>query len=195
MYGINICRWTRQIQPHHISTSSLIYGEKGGITGGHAEFRSGSIDFKRLSPAVRALSRPLGEPYPGGIPRISLADLSYLKDSSALILGVTWTAYTEHMEDYFNPINPGEPKLINTWCNLSLSVDNGVNWVNTLPMKKYWFQWIYRYIDSPGLLKYKIKFEIDTDLLNAILLELPIFDDISIYYKIGGPQFLSWVLV
>jgi hypothetical protein len=161
-----------------------------------SEFTSGSIDFGKVSWGSKGLAGPGGDKYPDGGNRPSGVDLSYVGDYSPLILGVTWTAYNDDVHDHRNQVPGGQPIPINSECNLLISVDNGAHWINenTLPMKKYWWQWIWRNTEGQNPLRYKVKFDL-TIPENAILLESPIFDDVSIYYKGGKVEFLTWVLV
>jgi hypothetical protein len=159
------------------------------------EFASGGMDFSKLRWGSKGLGGHSSDKYPDGGDRPSGVDLSYIKDYSTLVLGVSWTAWTDGIHDYRPTDAPGvEPERINAECNLWVSLDNGATYVNSLPMRKYWWQWIWRNIESENLLRYKVKFDIDA-LQNAILLESPIFDDISIYYRGGKIEFLTWVLV
>jgi hypothetical protein len=173
--------------------SNVLWG-KGRYYKEGGEFTSGSIDLGKLRPAIRPIGGGSSEPYPDGVSKVTLgADLSYLGEYCPLILGVSWTAYDEDIYDYRGtPSDPDRPIRMDPEIDLFLSLDDGASW-NTLPMKKGWC-WVYKHVELPSLLRYKVKIEIDAGL-NSILLESPIFDDISIYYKTGGPRFLSWMLV
>jgi hypothetical protein len=168
-------------------------------SGDDSIFSSGSIDFGKLRWKTGKLPSAGGDSYPGGYPRVvSGVDLSCQGSNSPLILGMSWTAYVDDIKDYYNPLAPNP---VQTECNLWLSLYDGVNWndINGVPMKKDGWQWVWRQTNEQNLLRYKIKFYLDfkdeDERANAILLESPIFDDFTIYYKGGKIEFLTWVLV
>jgi hypothetical protein len=181
------------------AVTQFLWGKGRYYKEGGAEFTSGSIDLSKLPAttctASKALPGKAGDKYPDGGDRPSGVDLSYLGDISPLILGINWTGWTDAIYDYFYANTPGEePEALNAECNLFISLDNGATWLNSSPMKKYWWQWVYQIMGAGNLLRYKVRFDINK-ADNTILLESPIFDDISIYYKGGKIEFLTWVLV
>jgi hypothetical protein len=142
-----------------------IWGKGRYHKGGSIEFTSGEIDLEKFRTR---------------------------RGRELLVLGVCWNAYIGEIKDYFElgyaPVSAE--------CNLSLLVPEGAGWtkINELPMRKSYYQWVWREL-AERRIKYGVNFQISSpNGLNTILLDTPIFDDISIYYS-GGAKFLSWILV
>jgi hypothetical protein len=126
---------------------------------------------------------------------------SYITECNPFILGITWTAqFPDEMYDYsgLNPANPGQPARVYPELQATMSLDGGNTWLsdtNNMMSKKNWWTWVFQYLSSDSF-KYKVKFEIGgLDCLQSVLLDTPILDDFTIYYKDGKIEFLSWVLV
>jgi hypothetical protein len=91
------------------------------------------------------------------------------------ILGISWTCYDRLQE-------------LRSEALLYLSVDGGASWINDLPMRKFWWSWVWKEVSS------EVRYRICFDPLNVSLFESPIFDEISIYFK-DRIKFFAWILV
>jgi hypothetical protein len=162
-----------------------------------ALFTSGGIDLGKMLPLARRLVSSSEEVLPGSGKIKGPPSESSLQGYAPLILGVSWTAYTEGIEDWagVDQIEGAEPKDSDAKLLASLLVKEESEWVkvNSLPMRKYWWEWIYRHAWE---VKYQIHFDVSVEsVLSAILLATPILDDFTIYYRGAGIGFLNWILV
>jgi hypothetical protein len=164
-------------------------------------FTSGAIYLNKISHPTRGLGGYSGEAYPDGVARPSGVDFSHLGESQPTILGVSWTSYDDKIYDWQQVgIMPGaDPSRLFANTLIDLEVFEGGSWkkINQdLPLRKHWWTYLMKQLGDPYKMRYKIRFDIDgIDTLNSVLLESPIFDDFTIYYKGGKIEFLTWVLV
>jgi hypothetical protein len=160
-----------------------LWGRGRYYRGSDAIFTSGKVEFEKLFREKRGS-----------------ADQPYLLELSPMILGISWTAYDEDIYDWqvVGQISGQDPQRLVAHTLIYLEEFDGSSYrpINEeLPFKKNWWSWVGKRLEPPYTIRYKLKFEMPyIDTLNSVLLESPIFDDISIYYK-SRPQFLSWVLV
>jgi hypothetical protein len=134
-------------------------------------------------------------------------DIAKLSKGDVTILGASWTAYDQDIFNYDTlQFTGGEvdwsPPRWYARVYLYFQIPEGEIWqdINPLPMQKANWTWIYKII--PGKIRYRIEFFIDKDQLgnqfddiSSILLESPIFDEIKIYYTLGRPVYMQWILV
>jgi hypothetical protein len=167
---------------------------------GDARFRSGVINLGKVSTGVKVLAGYSSEKFPDNTSRPTGPDTSYVSDYTPLVLGVTWTGYTEKIQDYMSVgIVPGwQPQDVSPEILAEFEVEDPPgNWqkINSLPLKKNWWQWIGCYPVTKKV-RYSVEFDIPVnDPVGASLIDSPVFDDFTIYYKGGKIEFLAWVLV
>jgi hypothetical protein len=107
------------------------------------------------------------------------------------VLGLSWTGYTHDIQDY----KETPPVLLSPQLEVSLEAKDGQgNWVQIAgPFLSHDAGWAAVFAKIPSSkIRYRVRFNTRCDPANAILLETPVFDDLTIYYSIR-PQFLSWV--
>jgi hypothetical protein len=165
-----------------------------------AVFTSQQIDLGRRVNMLLAEPNCVSDPY--GQPRWTKRESSIEKQTTVWlkrrwqypavkILGITWTAYTREIMDHKFPWK--EPLK----CQIEFSLE-GKNrygrWLHIAgPFLNRDAGWAGVMVNIPsGIIRYRVRFNTRCDPANAILLETPVLDDLTIYYT-THPQFVSWV--
>lgn len=108
------------------------------------------------------------------------------------IIGLSWSGYTHGIRDHKGVDKP----LLQSQLELSVELkDMDGRWVQVAgPFLDVDSGWAPVVIALPRLypqIRYRVRFNTRCDPLNAILLETPIFDDITLYYTVG-PVYYNW---
>jgi hypothetical protein len=111
------------------------------------------------------------------------------------ILGLSWTGYTDDIQDYQDCHGIGA-WLLSPQLEVSLEVkDSHGKWVQVAgPFLNHDAGWAPVLVKLPRRypqVRYRVRFNTRCDPVNAILLETPILDDLTIYYT-TRPQFFTW---
>jgi hypothetical protein len=106
------------------------------------------------------------------------------------LLGVSWTGYTGDVIDYSQPDQPQLPVQLEVCVEASDSKGNWVQLVGPfLNLDSGWAPVMAKL--SSGKIRYRVRFNTRCNPENAILLETPVLDDLTIYWA-TRPQFVSW---
>jgi hypothetical protein len=191
----------KQIRDEYIK--STLWGRGRYYNGNDVEFVSGEIEFEKLilqSPSLAGVTFEVSKPTP-------------------LILGIQWTSFAE-LYNYDELLYMGgdidwAPPRRDIFTEIFLEAWEGGSWqyINRLetvewrekgkkysytyilPMKKAGWQWVHRDLKEPPYkLRWSVRFQITDASASPVLIESPIFDDLTIYYR-AGVSFLSWILV
>jgi hypothetical protein len=148
-------------------------------------------------PVASSVVDPYGQPRWIGDEELSKGQTTkWLKQTwnhpKVKILGLTWTGYADNTMDYGQVGNP----LLLAQLEVSLEIkDNRGQWVHVAgPFLNRDSGWAPVFVKLPRAypqLRYRVRFNTRCDPANAILLETPVVDDITIYYM-TRPQFLNW---
>jgi hypothetical protein len=117
-------------------------------------------------------------------------------DPAIKILGISWTAYTSDVCDH-KPTEGGSP-AVPLLAQIELSLERKVSsgWVHVAgPWLNADASWAPVFVQLPRdhqQIRYCLRFNTRCDPANTILLETPIFDDLTIYWA-SRAEFLSWV--
>jgi hypothetical protein len=170
--------------------------------GNDAEFISPDVDFirrvGRVVPEPNKIEDPYGNLRWGGKERLKESEarqwLTQTWYNPAIkILGVTWTAYTKEVMDHHGT-EYGEPvKWLDAQVELSLERKEGNNWLHIAgPFLNADAGWAPVFAKVPsGKIRYRVRFNTRAPL-DAILLETPVLDDVTIYWA-SWPEFFSWM--
>jgi hypothetical protein len=154
-----------------------------------AIFQSAEIDLSTVSGRVTPEPNWLKDPY-GHDRWDEQAKRLWPYSPEIKLLGLSWTGYTQEVKDYKQIDKP----LLRAQLEICIEVPRGGKWVQVagpfLNIDSGWAPLLMK----PGTskLRYSVRFNTRCDPDNAILLETPILDDLTIYYT-TGPQFTSWV--
>jgi hypothetical protein len=170
-----------------------------------AAFTSGQIDLGKLIERVAAEPNRIKDPYGHNRWR---NDEGLTKDQTKVwlkltwyhpkvkILGVTWTGYTWDVQDHRPTENGGPAEWLDAQLELSLERKEGNSWLHIagpwLNADAGWAPVMVQLPRNQPEIRYRVRFNTRCDPLNAILLETPILDDVTIYWM-DRPKFLSWV--
>jgi hypothetical protein len=165
-----------------------------------AQFTSSKIDLSRVPGRLVAEPNPVPDPY--GEPRwkgkegLSVGEATrWLKQTwchpKVKILGLTWTGYTHGIQDHGALVPAHLPAQLEV--SLEAKEMDG-RWVQVAgPFLDQDAGWAGVFVKSPsGKIRYRVRFNTRCDPVNAILLETPVLDDLTIYWA-TRPQFVSWV--
>lgn len=165
-----------------------------------ATFTSGEIDLCRITKRLAPIPNEIRDPY-GGTRWRGNEGLSQLEarewvaqtwySPELKILGLTWTVYTEGIIDYSQPDAP----LLSTQLELSLErKGKRGHWLQVAgPFLNAGSGWAPVMVKlGASKIRYRVRFNTRCDPENAILLETPVLDDVTIYWA-TRPQFVSWV--
>jgi hypothetical protein len=108
------------------------------------------------------------------------------------VLGIAWTGYTHGIRDYGQVDNP----LLWAQLEVSLEVKDGEGkWVQIagpfLGQDSGWAPIMVELVRKYPQVRYRVRFNTRCNPANAILLETPILDDVTIYWM-TRPQWVSW---
>jgi hypothetical protein len=167
-----------------------------------AEFTSKDIDLARIPKSDLAEPNRVLDPY--GKPRWGTDEQPVRKisediwgkatSSSVNILGMTWTGYSD-IYDYKPTYEYLEPTHLYSQleiCLYKIGADGGEVLVAG-PFGDLDAGWAPIMVKIPsGRIRYRVRFNTRCNPEDAILLESPILDDVTIYYA-TRPQWVSWV--
>jgi hypothetical protein len=171
-----------------------------------AEFTSKTITLnngqmvKTCMPAPNTVSDPYGEPRWNQQEkklRKQIAD-QFHKIAGHLtlkLLGLTWTAYSWDIQDHKPTLFGFSAELLDPEFEVSIEIkDSKGEWLHIAgPFLDCDAGWAGVIVNIPsGIIRYRVRFNTHCDPENAILLETPVLDDLTIYYT-THPQFVSWV--
>jgi hypothetical protein len=167
-----------------------------------AEFTSNEIDLARIPKSDLAEPNYILDPY--GNPRwgidehpikeISEDVWSKATTPSINILGMTWTEQGD-IYDYKPTYEYSEPTHLGSQLEICLyEIDaNGGEILLAGPFLGPDAGWAPVTVKIPSAkIRYRVRFNTRCDPANAILLETPILDDVTIYWM-TRPQWVSWV--
>jgi hypothetical protein len=170
-----------------------------------AEFTSQEIDLAGLIERVVTGPNYVKDPYGGDRWRdaeglIEHQTREWLKRTwySPLvkILGVSWTGYTREVMDHKDTEQGMPARWLNAQLELSLERKGKDGWVQVAgPWLNHDAGWAPVFVQLPryqSKIRYHVRFNTRCDPGNAILLETPVLDDVTIYYA-TRPQVLTWV--
>jgi hypothetical protein len=164
-----------------------------------ATFTSGEIGLAgvvdRVSPEPNQMSDPYGQPRWRGDEGVRPEELEEWLGQTwyhpkVKILGISWTGYTGGIIDHSQPDKPQLPVQL----EVSLEAkDSDHRWVQIagpfLNADSGWAPVMAKL--SSGKIRYRVRFNTRCNPENAILLETPVLDDLTIYWA-TRPQFVSW---
>jgi hypothetical protein len=162
-----------------------------------AVFASRTIELRAMHKMKAARPNPLRDPYGDGRWRdegLRVQTSRWLKETwspQVEVLGLSWTGYTEGIRDYSQPDNP----LLAVQLEVSLEVkDAQDNWVQVAgPFLGLEAGWAPVFVKLPkAKIRYRVRLNTRCDPENAILLETPVLDDLTIYYT-DSPRWINWV--
>jgi hypothetical protein len=110
------------------------------------------------------------------------------------VLGISWTGYTRGIYDYYDQTFDQPIQNLAGQLEVSLEArDSKGGWVQVAgPYLNVDSGWAPLMVEIPsGKIRYRVRFNTRCDPENAVLLETPILDDVTIYWM-GRPEFLSW---
>jgi hypothetical protein len=163
-----------------------------------AEFISGQIDLAketgsgRLTVVPNPISDPYGHPRQVTDPQIQ-AQLDQTRQPKVKLLGLTWTGYTHNIRNYGELDNP----MLSPQLEVSIEIrKSDGSWAQVAgPFLNADAGWVPLFVKlgrNYPYIRYRVRFNTRGSPENAVLLETPVLDDVTIYYT-TRPQFLSWV--
>lgn len=116
------------------------------------------------------------------------------------ILGVTWTVRGDAADGVPNPVGEArlgsyryaihdyapvaggtDPAVLDPRVTVQLSVDDGATW--GVPMSASGWSAVSQTLEPGSIVRYRVRFDTGADPLNAVLLQTPVFDDLTLYVE------------